>query len=156
MMPQQTSLLGMMRFLLLSNDENLFNVEQNVIKSDKMAEVNTLVGERGFSVNPDGVNSFGAILSVGPCCLYGDNECYYRASADHAFLSVNWKGIKAVVNGKEVEIPELKVKKNDKEDRSSTLQKVLSEGTKEGKKKALEKFHSSKSIENHTLFFLYI
>ena len=116
MMPQQTSLLGMMRFLLLSNDENLFNVEQNVIKSDKMAEVNTLIGERGFSVNPDGVNSFGAILSVGPCCLYGDNECYYRASADHAFLSVNWKGIKAVVNGKEVEIPELKVKKNDKEE----------------------------------------
>lgn len=116
MMPQQTSLLGMMRFLLLSNDENLFDVENNVIISGKMAEVNDLIGERSFSVNPDGVkNCFGAIQSLGPCCLYGNGECYYRASADDAFSSIEWKGVKAMINGKDMEIPELKIRKEGEE-----------------------------------------
>lgn len=117
MMPQQTSLLGMMRFLLLSNDENLFDVKENVIKSGKMKAVSEKIGERSFSVNPDGaMNSFGDILSLGPCCLYGNNECYYRASADDAFSSFGWTGVKAMINGKEVEIPELKIMKENKEE----------------------------------------
>lgn len=117
MMPQQTSLLGMMRFLLLSNDKDLFDVEKNVIKSGKTTEVSALIGERSFSVNTDGAkNNFGAIQSLGPCCLYGNNECYYRASADHAFSSFGWTGVKAMINGKEVEIPELKIKKDGKDE----------------------------------------
>ena len=123
-MPQQTSLLGMMRFLLLSNDKNLFDVEKNVIKPGKTVDVNALIGERSFSVNPIGTkNSFGKIQSLGPCCLYGNGECYYRASADHVFTSIEWNGVNAkngvnamIINGKPVEIPILKVKKNDKEE----------------------------------------
>lgn len=115
-MPQQTSLLGMIRFLLLSNDGNLFDVEKNVIKSGKKGDVSALIGEKSFSVNPDGAeNSFGAILSIGPCCLYGNGECFYRASADHGFSSIAWTGNKATVNGKCIEIPELKVMKEDEE-----------------------------------------
>ena len=124
MMPQQTSLLGMMRFLLLSNDKNLFDIKNNVIISGKMAEVNDLIGKGSFSVNPTGTkNSFGKIQSLGPCCLYGNGECYYRASADDVFSSIEWNddngknGVNAmIINGKPVEIPILKVKKNDKEE----------------------------------------
>ena len=72
-----------------------------------MKAVSEKIGERSFSVNPDGaMNSFGDILSLGPCCLYGNNECYYRASADDAFSSFGWTGVKAMINGKEVEIDE--------------------------------------------------
>lgn len=116
MMPQQTSILGMMRFLLLSNDENLFDIKKNVIKSGKKKDVLALIGERSFSVNPDGTeNNFGAILSVGPCCLYNNGESYYRTPADHGFSSIAWTGIKATVNGKCIEIPVLKIMKESEE-----------------------------------------
>ena len=117
MIPQQTSILGMMRFLLLSNDETLFNIEKNVIKSGEMENVSALIGEKSFSVNPNGeANQFGAILSVGPCFLYSDEESYYRASADHIFSSIEWSGVQAVIDGKEVVITILKIKKNEKEE----------------------------------------
>ena len=35
MLPQQTSLLGMMRFLLLSNNPDLFDIKDNCIKKDE-------------------------------------------------------------------------------------------------------------------------
>ena len=51
-MPQQTSLLGMMRFLLLSKDETLFDVKKNCIKENASKEsLEALIGASGFSVN---------------------------------------------------------------------------------------------------------
>ena len=51
-MPQQTSLLGMMRFLLLSKDKTLFDVKENCIKEDVSEEsLKNLIGVSGFSVS---------------------------------------------------------------------------------------------------------
>ena len=107
-MPQQTSLLCMMRFLLLSNNNGLFDSEKNCIKG---VSVDDLIGKSSFSVN-DGKseNAFGKILSLGPCCVYGKGKRYFRAPMDKAFSSINWdNAVSAAINGKDVKIPELKV-----------------------------------------------
>lgn len=63
--PQQTSLLGMLRYLILSNDSTAFDRQKNeIIKYDKAAE---LIGDSGFCVN--GGNDFKHIQSIYPCFL---------------------------------------------------------------------------------------
>lgn len=115
-MPQQTSLLGMMRFLLLSNNPNLFDRMNNCIK--KNVSVDGWIGKSGFSVKSDkSTNEYGKILSLGPCCVYGNGNRYYQAPLDKGFSSVNWeKPVSAVINGKEVQLPELKIMNEDKEE----------------------------------------
>ena len=110
-MPQQTSLLGMMRFLLLSNSE-LFDTAANAI-SGKKADVDKLIGEKSFTVNADkSANSFGEIASVGPCFVYckKNGARYFRAPADHLFTTIDWEQtVPTVINGKSVMLPQLKV-----------------------------------------------
>lgn len=115
--PQQTSLLGMMRFLLLSNDERAFDVKSNRIKNKAVAD--TLIGEKSFCVSEGHkANNFGKISSIGPCFLYNteDKKAYFR------ILSPDWQiafadaPVKAVINGAEVELPEIWVNKNGKEE----------------------------------------
>ena len=115
-MPQQTSLLGMMRFLLLSNNPDLFDIKDNCIKKD--VDVDGWIGKSGFSVKSDkSTNEYGKILSLGPCCVYGNEKYYFRAPMDKGFSSVSWeKPVPAVINGKSVELPELKVMNEDKEE----------------------------------------
>ena len=83
--PQQTSLLGMLRFLLLRNSQDLFDVDNNKIKEGKKIkeEVKNLIGERGFAANDKDEygnpknNSFGVIKSLSPGFLmkgYKDEE----------------------------------------------------------------------------------
>ena len=56
--PQQTSLLGMLRFLILRDNENVF--KDNKIVNEKKAE--DLIGNKSFTVNePHGENCFGKI-----------------------------------------------------------------------------------------------
>lgn len=63
--PQQTSLLGMLRFLILSNNQTAFNRQKNtIIDHDKAAE---LIGDSGFCIN--GKNDFKRIQSISPCFL---------------------------------------------------------------------------------------
>lgn len=115
-MPQQTSLLGMMRFLLLSNNNDLFDVKNNCIRNG--VSVDDLIGKSSFSVN-DGKseNAFGKIRSLGPCCVYKDGKRYFHAPMDNGFSSINWdNATSAVINGKEVELPELKVINDKKEE----------------------------------------
>lgn len=113
MMPQQTSLLGMMRFLLLSNNDDLFDVKNNCIR--KGVSVDDLIGKSSFSVNGGNENAFGKICSLGPCCIYKDGKRYFRTPMDKSFSSVNWdNAVIATINGKEVHLPELKVINKDK------------------------------------------
>lgn len=74
--PQQTSLLGMLRFLLLRNSHDLFDVDKNIIKEGKREEIKNLIGEKGFTSsdnddrkeeNPE--NSFGKIKKISSCFL---------------------------------------------------------------------------------------
>lgn len=60
--PQQTSLLGMLRFLILRHDKKAFN-GANIIDQ---AEAEKLIGPKSFSVNTDGhqKNNFGKISSI--------------------------------------------------------------------------------------------
>lgn len=114
-MPQQTSLLGMMRFLLLSNNEDLFDTAKNKIKDN--ADVTSLIGNQSFTVN-NSENDFGAIKSLGPCIILKDDEQYFRAPLIADLLEIDWPNnpTKAVVNGKEVELPIMKIEHEGKED----------------------------------------
>lgn len=75
--PQQTSLLGMLRFLLLSNNEEMFDRENNKIKSSAFetdnkcttkSSIEALIGKTGFSVT-NNINDFGKIKNIGYCFL---------------------------------------------------------------------------------------
>lgn len=113
-MPQQTSLLGMMRFLLLSNNEELFDINKNKIIDNAGEKVKQLIGEKSFTVNEQSEeNKFGKIKSLGPCFIYHNEKCYSKSPLDKS-LSVDFDNIqKAVVNGIEVEIPLLKKSNGD-------------------------------------------
>ena len=68
---QQTSLLGMLRFLLLRKDSSLFDGKKIIGNKDKVIE---LIGERSFTVNDGEELNFGKIKALSPCfILQGDN-----------------------------------------------------------------------------------
>lgn len=69
--PQQTSLLGMLRFLILKNDANAFDVSKNKI-IDK-SEADTLIGEKGFRAEGEN-RKYGKISAIGPCFIMDGNE----------------------------------------------------------------------------------
>lgn len=117
-MPQQTSLLGMVRFLLLSNDTGLFDKNNNEIIGKK-AEVEKMIGSTSFRVQKDKkMNLFGKIKSIGPCFIYDNEKRYYRAPMDKVFSSVEWpeNPTQAYVNGKPVKLPDLKIWNGEKEE----------------------------------------
>ncbi len=118
-MPQQTSLLGMLRFLLLSNDEKLFDSKENHIRPGMTGEVNSLIGRCSFCVDEKEHNEgeFGWIKSLGPCFIYHkrNGKAYFRAAVSDE-MKVNFgSAVKACVNGREVEIPSILVRKENKE-----------------------------------------
>lgn len=85
--PQQTSLLGMLRFLILSNNSDIF---ANGKISDK-AKAEERIGKRSFAIGGD--QDFGKIERLSPCFLQimtkkGDqsvSSLFYPAPADIAF-----------------------------------------------------------------------
>lgn len=66
--PQQTSLLGMLRYLILSNDKTCFdNGKKVIINKEKAKEV---IGSEGFTVNKDyQANDYKFIKSLSFCSL---------------------------------------------------------------------------------------
>lgn len=63
--PQQTSLLGMLRFLILSNaGENIF-ADNQIVDSDEAAKI---IGPTSFCVNGK-KNDYGKIVSISPCFI---------------------------------------------------------------------------------------
>ena len=63
--PQQTSLLGMLRFLILRNDKNAFDESKQEIKDRKQAS--DLIGAKSFRIGEH--NDFGVIKSISPCFI---------------------------------------------------------------------------------------
>ena len=113
-MPQQTSLLGMLRFLLLSNNEDLFNKVEQHINEGKKTEVDQLIGPHSFSVNTKthAPKEFGHIKNLGPCFLYKkeDKMAYYPSAKDLG-LEVSFEQMTcACINGVNMDIPEIKVR----------------------------------------------
>ena len=63
LIPQQTSLMGMLRFLILRNNEDVF--KGNKIVKEKKAEAEGLIGSKSFTVNEShGKNCFGIIKGI--------------------------------------------------------------------------------------------
>ena len=71
--PQQTSLLGMLRFLILSNNEELF--ANNKIQQGKQGDVAKLIGEKSFQLNEDFKEmDFKSIKKIHPCFIQRKTE----------------------------------------------------------------------------------
>lgn len=114
-MPQQTSLLGMLRFLLLSNNDRLFDSKENHIKDGVKEDVVAWIGEKSFEVKSGHKEAkFGKIDRLGPCFLYDQKECkaYFKEGYD-ADLDVDFgKSISANINQVKMDIPQMRMKKN--------------------------------------------
>lgn len=83
--PQQTSLLGMMRYLLLTHSPKIFSRERNRIIDP--TDAIELIGKESFSVvtNHDCSNNFGQIKSLGPCFLKSSKEALLPVPKDYRF-----------------------------------------------------------------------
>lgn len=104
--PQQTSLLGMLRYLLLVKSPNVFSREKNRIIDRDAAK--DLIGKSGFSVRPGHHRvSFGKINSLGHCKLVKDGEFYEPVPKDYYFKpDFSKKGV-FTYNGKLIKVPEI-------------------------------------------------
>ncbi len=108
--PQQTSLLGMLRFLVLRNDKVAFNLrEQKIID---IAKANEIIGKSSFlNWDLEEKRAYGYIESIGPCFLQVRKQSQWtdmQVAPKDALLNVDFgKSCQAVINGVLVEIPEM-------------------------------------------------
>ncbi len=123
--PQQTSLLGMLRYLLLTKSPKVFSLDENRITNK--ADAANIIGQASFSVTPNHKldekqdSRFGKINSIGPCfLLYEDNkeneriEEYFLSAPKDCQLMVSFKdSLEAYYNGNALKVPSIsyKVKK---------------------------------------------
>lgn len=122
--PQQTSLLGMMRYLLLTKSPEVFSLNENrITNKDDAAKI---IGQTSFSVisghkldTKEG-SRFGKIVSIGPCFLLHEDrkenelieEFFLSAPKDYQLiLSFNNDSQKAYYNGNTLTVPSIKYKK---------------------------------------------
>lgn len=106
--PQQTSLLGMMRYLLLTRSPEAFSREQDKITSTDKAH--DLIGEESFKVNAkhDLMNNFGKIASLSPCVLMKDGEIFLPAPKDYHFkVTFTDSSTQSKCNSHTVTVPEI-------------------------------------------------
>lgn len=106
--PQQTSLLGMMRYLLLTKSPEAFSLARNRIISRKKAS--ELIGEKSFQVKEghNTLNQFGQIKSLGPCFLRKGEDNLLPAPKDYYFkVSFKTKSATAFSNAQPIHVPEV-------------------------------------------------
>ena len=128
MFPQQTSLLGMLRFLLLRSDKSLFDGE-NII-SGKASQVADLIGASSFAVKNGGKDDscFGKICRLHRCfvrCEEKDGTVRNLdfMGFDHDICNENQGAVCGYINGRKVMIPSL-----GGYDPKKGYRKVLSDG----------------------------
>ncbi len=109
--PQQTSLLGMLRFALLKNSSDCFDLAENKIKDGAKDKVETLIGPTGFKVNQgNSRNKFGVIDSIGTCYIEHNGKLLMPTPLDYG-LEVNFPDKKniAIYNSiKSIQTPYIK------------------------------------------------
>lgn len=81
--PQQTSLLGMLRFLLLRNDSSLFDGYKII------GEVKDLIGEKSFTSNGGNRNNYGKIQDLSPCFLMNGDNIITRLQMDYGLETID-------------------------------------------------------------------
>lgn len=107
--PQQTSLLGMLRFLILRNDSSVFDTATQLITDRVAAE--KLIGKSSFDPSGSG-SSYGVINGISECFLQTKHnnqwtDLSFRYKVDELKLDID-RGVKAQINGKSVTVPSMK------------------------------------------------
>ena len=106
--PQQTSLLGMLRFLILRNDSEAFDTAKQEIKDRWRAE--ELIGKKSFDASKS-IGKFGQIKSLSHCFIQankGGNWGNLSIAPKDARLGVDFSEFTAAfVNDWPVEIPKM-------------------------------------------------
>ena len=106
--PQQTSLLGMLRFLILRNDNEAFDAAKQVIKDRGRAE--DLIGRKSFDAS-ESIGKFGYIKNLSHCFIQankGGGWANLSISPKDAHLGVDFSEFTAAfVNDCPVEIPKM-------------------------------------------------
>ena len=117
--PQQTSLLGMLRFLLLKKSD-LFDLNSNCIKDHNNPKLADLIGKSSFMVGKK--DGYGRIRSISPCFLMRGKEKVIILPKDCGSEKDKW-GIKRIVlsdkayhyNGREIGIEKIVRQRNEKD-----------------------------------------
>ena len=128
--PQQTSLLGMLRYLLLTkSDTTVFSVDENrITNKDNAAKI---IGQASFSVTEDHkLASFGKITSIGPCFLLCEEskdikltqEYFLRAPKDFQFIISFKDSLDAYYNGNMLKVPSISYE--DKKEQPDGVKKI--------------------------------
>ena len=86
--PQQTSVLGMLRFLLLQNTPGLFDKENNKIVAEK-TEVAEVIGEHSFRENKGEEIVFGCIKKLSPCFLMNGDTVVTPLPMDYGLETID-------------------------------------------------------------------
>ena len=106
--PKQTSLLGMMRDLLLTKSPDVFSKHGNrIICREKASD---LIGRSSVRVvNPScyAKNNFGQIHAIGPCVLMKGGEYYLPVPKDYKLEICFQNARTASYNGRELRVPEI-------------------------------------------------
>ena len=107
--PQQTSLLGMLRFLVLRNDKDVFDSSSQTINCRDGAI--DLIGAKSFEKSGI-VGNYGVIKNISPCFVQAKKEdgkwIPLSLTPKNANLKVDFSNhTKAVLNGVEVDIPQM-------------------------------------------------
>lgn len=111
--PQQTSLLGMLRFFLLRNDNNVFDLKVNKIINSSEAE--KLIGKSSFVAGVDG--EYGCIRELSPCFLMKGDQIITRMPMDHSIEEVsmdNQDNQKRFYNSREINLSTVIIKGGEK------------------------------------------
>lgn len=113
MMPQQTSILGMMRFLILSNNAETFDRKGNCIKS--IDKANVLIGEKGFEVDlsSHSLKNYQSIQKIGLCFLQDTykHKSFFRGAKDLDLQIQKENMVDATINMMSVRIPKIDIQK---------------------------------------------
>jgi len=69
--PQQTSLLGMLRYFVLSNNDQLFDSRTNKIIPNKQEDIAKEIGQQSFHINDSdsSIIDYGKIKAISPCFI---------------------------------------------------------------------------------------
>lgn len=104
--PQQTSLLGMLRFLILKNDSSAFDVKkQKIIKNGDNIPAANLIGSSSFRLGK--TDAYGKIKKLYPCFILKDGNPIQYLERDYKY-EVKFNDFKGHTNKKEIfDIPEI-------------------------------------------------
>lgn len=126
--PQQTSLLGMLRFWLLKNSD-AFCLATGKIVNEGCAQ--QIIGGKGFYINNNTQqeSTFGKIKKIDYCFLQKNNQNYFPTPLDYG-LSIDFKSARTVLyNGIEKKLPEIKymnIESNYYSAKDGLIQKYIS------------------------------